>query len=151
MTGKEYANLADTQIERTDLEYHTKDRSIEPGESYQYQVYIFEGKDKELLFETDAVVVPSLPFTLYQNYPNPFNPSTTIRYTVPKRRHVRLEVFDVAGRRVSVLVDRAQSPGIYSIDWNGCDDKGNTTSSGIYFCRLTAGKETVSKKMVLLR
>lgn len=151
LAGQEYADLTDTQIERTDLDYHTRDRNIEPGESYQYQIYIIEGKYKELLFETDAVVVPSLPLTLYQNYPNPFNPSTTIRYSVPERCHVRLEVFDVAGRRVSVLVDRAQSPGRYSIDWNGCDDKGSTTSSGIYFYRLTAGKEKISKKMVLLR
>jgi hypothetical protein len=88
---------------------------------------------------------------LDQNHPNPFNPSTTIRYCLPNGSGVKLEVYDVSGKRILCLVDSQQEKGAYIIEWNGKDGQGSAVGSGVYFYRLTVGKQTISKKMVLLR
>ena len=88
---------------------------------------------------------------LHQNIPNPFNPRTIIGYTLPEQCRVQLEVFDVTGRRVKVLVDKIQAGGSFNTDWNGRDMNGTATVSGVYFYRLTAGKTTLTRKMILLR
>ncbi len=88
---------------------------------------------------------------LDQNHPNPFNPSTTIRYYLPDKSGIRLEVYDVSGKRVVCLVDSQKDRGAHTIEWNGKDQQGNAVGSGIYFYRLTVGEQTISKKMVLLR
>lgn len=81
-------------------------------------------------------------FALYQNYPNPFNPSTEIRYDLPARSHVELEVFNPLGVRVAVLVDESQPAGRYHLTWNPA------AASGVYFYRLratTADSHTFSR------
>lgn len=76
-------------------------------------------------------------FMLSQNYPNPFNPSTTIEYALPSSGNVRLEVFNVLGQRIKVLVSESQTPGKYSIKWNGNSDNGRNVSNGIYILKLS--------------
>lgn len=87
----------------------------------------------------------SLP-TLAQNFPNPFNPTTTIRYAVPAASHVRLQVFDMLGRRVATLVDDSKQAGWESVTWNAGD-----LSSGLYVYRLDVGAHSVSRSMVLMK
>jgi predicted lipoprotein with Yx(FWY)xxD motif len=94
---------------------------------------------------------PAVPVELRQNYPNPFNPATAVAYSVPARCNVTLKIFDASGRCVACLVEREQGRGSYTVEWNGKDEKGNSLASGIYLCRLAAGNQTASKKMVLLR
>jgi hypothetical protein len=91
---------------------------------------------------------PLLPITiaLEQNYPNPFNPSTTIRYFLPAKGFVTLEVFDMLGRRVSTLVNQKQFSGPHQVQWNA-----QSISSGIYFYRLTCNTTIIVKKMLFLR
>ncbi|MCI0706236.1 MAG: T9SS type A sorting domain-containing protein [Ignavibacteriae bacterium] len=86
-------------------------------------------------------------FTLTQNYPNPFNPSTKLTYGVPVEAKVTLEVFDVLGRRVAVLVEgKRQLAGTYTIDFDA-----SNLVSGVYFYRLTTPHNAITKKMVLLK
>jgi hypothetical protein len=87
-----------------------------------------------------------LAFGLLNNYPNPFNPSTTIRYALDASEHVRLQVFDALGRVVATLVDEQQVRGTYARTWLA-----DGMSSGIYYCRLSAGSRTHSLHMVLIR
>ena len=97
---------------------------------------------------------PSLPqrSELRQNVPNPFNPQTEIKYVVPTEGgRVRLEIFDVMGRRVRTLVDQVQSGGERSVMWNGCDDSGRSLPTGIYVYRLRAAGADLTQKMLLLR
>ncbi|MDH4036955.1 MAG: S8 family serine peptidase [Candidatus Krumholzibacteria bacterium] len=84
--------------------------------------------------------------SLDQNYPNPFNPRTTISFTLASEGHVRLDVFDVSGRRVASLADGTMGAGRHAIDFNAAG-----LSSGVYFYRLTAGSFVEQKKMVLLK
>jgi hypothetical protein len=85
-------------------------------------------------------------FKLEQNYPNPFNPSTGIRYQVPTVGDVRLEVFDVLGRKVATLVSERQSAGFYQTTFNAAN-----LASGIYFYRLQTGSFTETRKMLLIK
>lgn len=90
-------------------------------------------------------------FTLQQNYPNPFNPSTTIKYSVAKSCNVQIKIYNRLGQEVCALVNKQISAGEHSITWDGKDAKGNKLASGIYYYRLTAGKQSFSKKMLYLR
>ncbi len=85
-------------------------------------------------------------YNLYQNYPNPFNPTTTIKYQLPVKSEVELEIFNILGQRVAKLVDMEQQAGFYQIPFNA-----ETLSSGIYFYRINAGTFVKCCKMLLLR
>ena len=79
-------------------------------------------------------------FGLLQNHPNPFNPSTRIRFNAARPGHARLEIFDIAGRRVATLLDEPVAAGLSSLDWNGTDHAGRELPSGLYFSRLLLKK-----------
>ena len=85
-------------------------------------------------------------FVLSQNHPNPFNPITYINYAIPKKVHLRLEVYDLQGRLVEVLVDGTKEPGYYSMSWNAA-----SLPSGIYLYKLIAGEFTEIKKCLLIK
>jgi flagellar hook assembly protein FlgD len=128
------------------------DKSVEPGTTYRYRVNVVDEAGSRTLFETDAISMPAMPLTLHQNHPNPFNPSTTIGYYLPVDSPVTLDVYDSSGRLVARLLNAAkQAKGTHSVTWNGADAQGRGSSSGVYFYRLTSGKETISRKMILLR
>jgi hypothetical protein len=90
-------------------------------------------------------------YNLEQNFPNPFNPVTRIEYSIAERTRVFIAAYDVAGRRVRVIVDAEQEPSRYSVYWDGTGDDGRTLASGIYFIRYRAGEHTFTRKAVLLR
>ena len=91
--------------------------------------------------------------SLTQNYPNPFNPITTIKYSIKRRAHVSLKIYNVAGQLVKTLVDKGQIPRSegYAVQWDGQSGSGNPVSSGVYFCRLVTKNFTKTKKIVLLK
>lgn len=94
---------------------------------------------------------PIRAFNLAQNYPNPFNPTTTIRYELPVPSEVKLEVFDVLGRKVATLVNARLSAGQYDAVLNA-----SGLSSGVYFYRLQASGAAnqnfvQTKKMMLVK
>jgi len=84
-------------------------------------------------------------------YPNPFNPETTIRYTLPSKGRVTINVFDARGAHVATLVDAVTRAGAYTVTWNGRDDRGNAVSSGVFFARLTSPAGVRSHKLTLLK
>jgi len=133
------------------LLFSYRDESVEPGKVYRYRVQYMDESGIHILFESDSVAVPAIPLTLNQNWPNPFNPSTTISYYLPEAARVRLEIYDVAGRRIARLVNRNEERGNHSALWNGAGESGRPAAPGIYICRLTAGRGTLSRKMVLIR
>jgi hypothetical protein len=147
-----FEEVASPEIARSGLSFVCADRSVEPGTPYRYRVDVVDENGRRTLFETNEISTPEMPLTLHQNHPNPFNPSTTISFYAPVPGAVTLDVYDSSGRLVTRLIDRAmKQKGTYSIEWLGVDAAGRLASSGVYFYRLTCGKETISKKMVLLR
>ncbi len=83
---------------------------------------------------------------LIQNHPNPFNPSTTISYSLPVQRDIRLSIYNLLGQRVATVFEGFQQAGEHSITWDA-----SAFPSGIYFARLKAGGGAETVKMVLLK
>ncbi len=90
-------------------------------------------------------------FSLEQNYPNPFNPSTTLKYALPTNADVRLEIYNVLGQLVKVLVDADQTAGFKTAIWDGTNQYGEKVASGIYIYRIKAAEFVQSKKMILMK
>jgi hypothetical protein len=78
--------------------------------------------------------------------PNPFNPVTRISYNVSSTQHVRIAIYDVAGRLVEALVDETKGAGEYVVEW----DAGNLPS-GVYFYRMETGDQTIVRRATLLK
>lgn len=85
-------------------------------------------------------------FMLYQNYPNPFNPVTTVKYDIAKEGIVKITVYDLLGREVSVPVNEFKKAGYYSFNFDG-----SGFASGVYFYRIEAGSYVETKKMMLIK
>ena len=86
-----------------------------------------------------------------QNYPNPFNPTTSIRYNLETEAYITLEIYNIKGQLIRKLIDDRISAGVQTIVWDGLDKNSNQVSSGIYFYKLTAGEQSSTKKMILLK
>lgn len=84
-------------------------------------------------------------------YPNPFNPYTTIQYSLPVRSDVSVTIYDLLGNQIWENTMVSQAPGNYSVTWNGKNKFASNVSSGIYFCRINAGKFNSSLKLMLLK
>jgi len=140
-------------IHTTDGGAHWENQTYSPANTL-YGVYFLNsrigiavGANGSIYWTTDgggSVAVESettlsTKFELTQNYPNPFNPITTIRYALPRDVDVQLVVYDITGRQVKTLVNKRQSAGHYSIQWNGKNDNGQSVSSGIYIYQIAMG------------
>ncbi len=109
------------------------------------RIFVGEGTDNGTISLTPAE------FALAPNFPNPFNPATTIRYQLAEAVPVQLQIFNIRGQLVRTLVNRVQSPGFYSVQWDGRDDSGNPVASGKYIYRLQAGDFIQTRQMTLLK
>jgi len=109
--------------------------------------------DRDEVIVSQAYEAPFIPkaTVLMQNYPNPFNPLTTLSYDLAKAGHVTLQIFDVTGRVVRMLVDERKEAGRYSVEWDGRDGKGAALSSGIYFYRMVTADYSATQKMIMVR
>ena len=117
----------------------------------------YPDEDSPVVVETNALsldenlTIPTQ-FALHQNYPNPFNPSTQISFDVPDGSElVRLNIYNILGKKVSTLLNNVISPGKHKIEWNAKDNEGNPVASGIYFYELSSSSFTARKKMLLIR
>jgi hypothetical protein len=133
---------------------------VEPGEN-KLDFYHVRGKNAYALSDSsniasewvdllktsglnDEIIVDKL--ILDQNYPNPFNPETTIGFRLKEARHVTLKVYDITGKVVAELVNENRSAGYHSVTWNA-----SNVASGVYLYRITAGRYTDIKRMVVVK
>jgi len=102
--------------------------------------------------ETDdtEVSVPS-EFRLHQNFPNPFNPTTIINYDINEESLVNITVYNLLGSEVVRLINNVEQPGLKSVTWDGRNSKGKLVKAGAYIYKLNVGKNSQTKKMVLLK
>ena len=149
--GKSTTRVAITNAPVSGIEGKYVDTSVQAGSTYHYDLLVRTTDGDEFRSPVATVSLPAMGLTLHQNAPNPFNPLTTIRYDLPANARVRLSIIDVAGRRVRTLVDEQQTAGSRSAIWNGRDDAGRAVASGVYFYVLDAGKERLTRKLVLLK
>ncbi len=135
--------------------YRYVDTGIDPYSDYYY--YIVEAGDisGSMYGPLESKgSTPEVKGKLGQNYPNPFNPSTTIPFLVGDLgggAMVTVSFFDVAGRMVESHELGIKPSGEYEFAWNPSSSGKNDIPSGVYYCRLTIGKESYTRKMILLR
>jgi hypothetical protein len=143
VTGTEFADVAPTTVTR--------------AENVGGKVFIpiVHAATVEINVSTDVEIVDTddIPasYTLAQNYPNPFNPSTQIQFSIPRSSHVRMDVFNILGRRVQTLVDQWLPAGVHEVTFDGRSDSGGELATGIYFYRMETGDFIETRKMLLIK
>lgn len=147
-TGKDKAqvyvptDLLWTDIDRLGIVITNFDTEIEAD-----NLFLSVGKSGQILTirDSDFADLPEQ-ITAYQNYPNPFNPETNITFDLPRSAYVKLEVFDIMGRKIGTLVDEFRRLGNYTETFNA-----DRLSSGVYLYRLRIDREVFIKKMTLVK
>jgi hypothetical protein len=86
-----------------------------------------------------------------KNFPNPFNPETYIQYTLQNPEYVTLKIYNMQGQLIRTLISESQGTGDYSVKWDGTNDVGEKVVSGVYVYKLNVGKDTFSKKLMLMK
>jgi len=158
-----YIQLA--TVDSKTFEYIDEETHYNSSEQVYYYVKAYNSKNHTYSGKTNVVhtlISKNLPksqneknnnqlmFRLNQNYPNPFNPSTTITYELPKREYVTLKVYNSLGKEIAVLVEGQKEAGNYSVTFNA-KSAASGLPSGLYLYKLTAGKYTKVRKMILLK
>jgi len=142
-TGRMYVVTAslDTTYRESDSEIGTVVTSVV---GFLYGIV----RPAEDVTEVDLPARGLLPqrFALLQNYPNPFNPTTTITYELPKSSMVRLSVYDILGREVSVLVNEQKNAGVHEVRFDAGE-----MSSGMYFYRLQTAEFVQARSLIVLK
>ncbi len=93
--------------------------------------------------EQPGEIIPTA-FALSQNYPNPFNPSTVIAYSLPRVTEIQLLVYNILGQRVRSLFEGRKEAGVYSVIWDGLNDRGEAVAAGLYFVRLESQANNIA-------
>jgi sugar lactone lactonase YvrE len=124
---------------------------VGPQQVQLTRAWLNDGQIGVRLGEGPVPVVLPLAFALYAPQPNPFNPQTVIRFDLPSASRVRLEVYDVVGQRVRVLVSGDLPAGVHQVKWDGRSGSGMPVSSGVYLCRLQAGGISQMRRMLLVK
>jgi hypothetical protein len=110
--------------------------------------------------DSEDEVVPDVALNLY-NYPNPFNPETVISFslTAEDAKNAKLEIYNIKGQRIKDLSPslfhtepvEVRGESKFKIAWDGTDSNSKPVPSGIYLYKLSAGKHTLTKKMLLVK
>ncbi|MBK7867106.1 MAG: T9SS type A sorting domain-containing protein [Ignavibacteriales bacterium] len=128
--------------------YSFIDKNVATGKySYRLKQIDFDGSTTTFNAIEVEVGVPAV-FDLSQNYPNPFNPSTRVNFSLPTPSNVTLDVFDISGQKVATILSGYMTAGYHTAD---IDAQKLKLSSGIYIYKLSAGKFTSTKKMILMK
>ena len=134
--------------------YSFADNNLNSGK-YIYRLKMVDNDGSyEYSPEVESEIGVPIEYLLAQNYPNPFNPTTKIEYQLPFESSVTIELYNIAGERVDVLVNQEQAAGYYTVEVNSTQFR---LSSGVYIYRMTAMSSrdsksfTQLKKMVLLK
>ena len=155
-------SLALASADGSIMQLNAGQSTIAPGDSATYYYALVYGTSlAEMVASVDSAEArfnkvftgvrqtdPALPeaITLSQNYPNPFNPSTQIEFALPSTGFVNLSVYDMLGRLVGTLVNTQLPAGIYQSTFNA-----GGLAGGVYFYRLTTGKSSTVRQMLLLK
>jgi len=138
-------------------EYAYVDNDIIPGISYTYALADLSYAN-ELTIHTDHAVTVIIPengideqFALAANYPNPFNPTTVIPYTIKNSGQVNLNIYDMNGELVRTLMNEELPAGHHEVIWDGKNNAGMDVTTGMYISTLTAGDQSDSRKMLLIK
>jgi parallel beta-helix repeat protein len=129
-----------------------EDRIVHKADNDSYGLVDFQPFLSNLtgISGAESSQIPEQPL-LVSAYPNPFNPTTTLQYTLARASYVRIEIYNIAGQRITTLLQQPQPAGIHRLRWNGTNQFGNTVNSGVYFYRIITNQTTKSGKLFLIK
>jgi hypothetical protein len=145
-------NIAAAGQSTQERHYVFTDSNVQSGTTYGYRLIAVDANNvRQVLDQTEVTVLDEPPavieeYALYQNFPNPFNPSTTITYDMKDAGHVTLQVFDLLGREVALLVNGSRAMGRHQVTFDGQE-----LPSGVYIYRLETPGFASMQKMVLMK
>ncbi len=146
-SNSEYEFLLNEEVQKSTNQQFSKHKPM-PGllaKSEDKPRFILQISQTKTVVNELAEDLPTR-VALYQNYPNPFNPATTINFEVPRQAKVRLEVFNLLGKKVMTLVDETKIQGRYSARFDA-----RQLASGVYIYRLQVGNVSINRKMTLIK
>ncbi len=146
MMGKHHAGVADNYFDGKLDDIRIYGRTLT-----ELEILSLKNENPTGLYN-EVIKAPNS-FLLLQNYPNPFNPSTTIKYSIPKIINnqssiINLKIYDVLGNEIVTLVNEAKAPGVYEVELDAGKLK---LSSGVYFCKLSSGHYSSTRKIILMK
>jgi hypothetical protein len=129
------------------------DTDLDPGQTYNWRLRVRNSSDLGQWTNFQAFNTLALPkeYQLEQNFPNPFNPNTQIAFTLPSEKEVTIEVINLLGQIVTVLVEETLPAGSHTVIWDGTNDAGQAVATGVYFYRLRTDDFAQTRKMVLIK
>gem|GEM_PF-5369822 len=148
---------------RFDNPFARETRAVFPDGTTQVRVLARENGGKSVLYEASDILdvtvkassgtgdTPTLVTALRGIYPNPANPRLSIAFTVGQRDHIRIQIYDLAGRLVRELLNEERNAGAYDIPWDGVDDHGRILGSGVYPVRLISSEGVDTERAVIIR
>ncbi|MBN2104038.1 aryl-sulfate sulfotransferase [bacterium] len=146
----EKTHFTDEFVMKSPSEFHANVR-LDVGGS-DHDVYFDNITVREIITAEAGQARPKFnDCTLMNNYPNPFNPATTICFSLPETSHIELKVYIITGQEVTTLVNKRMSAGVHQVIWNGKNDFGTLSPSGLYIYKLKAVNSVKTGKMILLR
>ncbi|MFC2131270.1 T9SS type A sorting domain-containing protein [Bacteroidota bacterium] len=135
-------------------EYFYTDKDVEPDITYLYRLRQVDLDGTQTADDFSGIVTLTYSdkgsIVLEQNSPNPFTSGTEIRFSLPRKTLITLDILDIYGNIVITLIDEELSAGQHSSIWNAVDRNGNKVSTGTYFYRLKAGDKILTGKMALI-
>jgi len=149
---KAFQTLDSSQLTQLNTYRHELIGDLNPLGAYLYATPIEmpEIINTDFLFSSVTKVENSgnepTDFTLEQNYPNPFNPQTTISYQLMNTAYIKLTIYDLLGKEITILVDETQQSGRHSVLFNA-----DNLPSGLYYYKLESGNHLNMKKMILIK
>ena len=134
-------------------EYTFTDMTVEAGQSYYYRLSDVSFQGEITTYPSIYIQLDELPkeTLLEKAYPNPFNPQTFIAYHLAEATQVKITVFDILGRSVKQLYNGQRLAGSYHIYWNGTNENGMKTSSGVYIIRMQTENTTQIQKVMFMK
>jgi len=135
--GVSTSNISGDKTENNRGDYDYWVVKLNPGTSLNIE------QIQTLTIVSDLILLPA--------YPNPFNPNTTIRYGLEKVGKVKVEIYDILGKLVNLILNKEQLAGWYTIVWNGTNHKSEKVPAGQYICKITFGDKVRTTKLMLLK
>ena len=140
-----------TAVDATRFAAHDTAPGLAGATAVHYVLAYHLGGRRHELDETSVRLTPPAAVRLNSAAPNPFNPATRITFVLDREEEVRLEVYDLAGRRVATLAAERFAAGSHTATWRGCDESGRALPSGAYVVRLVTDSAVRSQKVMLAR
>ncbi len=152
----DYTKISEIPVEYNKNNYQCIDKEIKENGTYFYKLEIIENNGSKKYYGPIDIVIEKNNAENNQStlniFPNPFNPATTFCFNILEQdwsSNISFKIFNCLGRHITTLTRKISSPGQFKITWNGCDAKGVSVPSGIYFVKLFAADRILASSRML--